>query len=732
MATENKLVKIDSLKDQSIKTKLMKNKKLSHLFLRYESLRNKTKVKQIEPLIPPGEFVPTINKHKALFYPTKCEKIEDGFYIQKTFELFLQVFNITAPITDVAVVTPISDISPVEVTAVRIGNNVTVQFPGISFQIPDSPDSKFIFSVNKPIPKVFRPTSAKPVATNVSSHLTDNPPFEDFPATGDYELQIYNNGEVEFSLPGGYPIPAGQFITEAATISYVVSPIPCPLDNFIIATWGPSNSLLTQNVPANAFLEYNGLDLQHGKLFTVWADNNNTQSGTIIKPLNLAFAEFKFRKNKLEQIAGPQYVSPSPDISVGEYSLAISPYNPNLIAFIGGFNIRPLPPITNFGDLYGISTDGGKTFQIRDLFLEGTITPSAFGADTVIGWDRFDNLWAAYLSADPINFFPFTIGIAGSPKGDPNKFRVVQVLTGSSIFGLDYPWLATGPSNNETGALDGGRPESVWVTCQQVNDDDVIFGLPSIVNGFQVNGPLPDDPNAPLTGIVVFNTQYLLESGKVGTNQSVAVGPNGDVLVTNQTTGNALFAADLGFPANDVLFVSYNPAGLNGQFSTRRDITMTIMGDFESVGPQPIRGTAPFPRPAADRSNSPFKGRFYVVYVDTKVHHSGNGIDIPADGQYVQLTWTDNGGVSWADPIQVNNDPLNPNSHFEPTIALDQSTGNLAIGWYDARLDKGNGKCDDQDNVRNTDVRWSGAIITVDYLKTVEKQRKCPVEFKLK
>ena len=711
---QRKLDRVDDI------LKLIKEKKLPPA-----PISNKT-------LVPVKQNLNKIGQ-KPVFFPAQPEKVPDAFYFQETFTIFLQVFDIDQ---FTGVTSAVSDIFPIKVTGVRIGNQVTLQFPGISFEIPDTGApglAEFVFSINKPIPKVFRPTSAKPIAFTVSAHLTDDPPFEDFPAVSDYELDLYNTGLIQFSLPGGYPISPGQFITEAIGVTYIVSPLPCPLDNFIIATWGPSNATIEQggNSQFNQFLEYNGLDFQHGRFMTVWADNAKTASGTIIHPTNVAFARFDFKKNKLTQKIGPEYVGPDSNAWFAEYSLSISQTDPNLVAFIGLERPTPRPPTINLGDFYGLSTDGGNTFTTQIIFPEGGNVPPVFGADTILGWDRFNNLFAAYLSADPVNRFPFTAAIVGSPRGDPNKFRLIQLLTITipSTFGLDYPWLATGPSNNEVGSIDGGRPEAVWTVVDQVGDVPP-FLQPNLVYGFQVNGPLPDDPNAPLDGIITNRRQYEVEIGVVGGLCSIAVGPKGDVMISSISNGS-LFSGLLGL-YYQTLFASYNPLGLNGDFSPRRDIAIASLGILASVGPQPIRDTAPFPRLVADRSKSPFNGRFYCVYVDTKVKHSGNGFDIPADGQIIMLTWSDNGGVSWADPIQVNNDPKNPNSHFEASIALDQSTGNVAVAWYDARLDPGNGKCDDQDNVRNTDVRWTGSIITVEYIKELEKQRKCPKELKLK
>src|SRR5262249_29323034 len=47
---------------------------------------------------------------------------------------------------------------------------------------------------------------------------------------------------------------------------------------------------------------------------------------------------------------------------------------------------------------------------------------------------------------------------------------------------------------------------------------------------------------------------------------------------------------------------------------------------------------------------------------------------------------SDDNGVTWSLPVQVN-DNINNHTTFFPKMAVDQTTGNLAIAWYDSRND---------------------------------------------
>ena len=50
---------------------------------------------------------------------------------------------------------------------------------------------------------------------------------------------------------------------------------------------------------------------------------------------------------------------------------------------------------------------------------------------------------------------------------------------------------------------------------------------------------------------------------------------------------------------------------------------------------------------------------------------------------------SDDNGKTWSGPVGVSDDK-GANSEFLPSIAVDQSDGNVGIGWYDARNDSSN------------------------------------------
>lgn len=68
--------------------------------------------------------------------------------------------------------------------------------------------------------------------------------------------------------------------------------------------------------------------------------------------------------------------------------------------------------------------------------------------------------------------------------------------------------------------------------------------------------------------------------------------------------------------------------------------------------------------------------------------------DAPSVGSpdtQVKLIESSNFGQTWSKPVLVNPD-AGSSSEFFPSIAVDQSSGNLAVSWYDTRNDPNNVK----------------------------------------
>ena len=105
--------------------------------------------------------------------------------------------------------------------------------------------------------------------------------------------------------------------------------------------------------------------------------------------------------------------------------------------------------------------------------------------------------------------------------------------------------------------------------------------------------------------------------------------------------------------------------------------------------------------------NSPFEGRIYAAFVGyyDVVEPGVAGAGNPIDNTDIFEVFSDDGGLTWSTPVQVNddsslqdgysesNDNPSPDNEvtgrvqFQPAIAVDQATGTVVVSWRDGRDD---------------------------------------------
>jgi subtilisin-like proprotein convertase family protein len=108
---------------------------------------------------------------------------------------------------------------------------------------------------------------------------------------------------------------------------------------------------------------------------------------------------------------------------------------------------------------------------------------------------------------------------------------------------------------------------------------------------------------------------------------------------------------------------------------------------------------------------SPYQGRLYAIFVgypedSILVTGNANPPNNPPDHTDIFLVHSDDDGLTWSNPVQVNDDraatdgfseegdpnglfanDLTGRAHFEPSVAVDQTTGTVVASWYDGRFD---------------------------------------------
>jgi hypothetical protein len=325
-------------------------------------------------------------------------------------------------------------------------------------------------------------------------------------------------------------------------------------------------------------------------------------------------------------------------------------------------NVNP----TNTDNLVATSNDPGTNSIFRaystdsgTTWTRGTIATGVACCDGQAAWDTFGNLFLVYInnSVDQINVIVSTDG--GATFSAP-----LTVGTGS----VDQPSIAVGSG-------------SVWVDWNS-SGSMVARGAP--VTGLGTFGP--------------FNAQQAIPSA-TGSFGGIAVGPGpngGKVIVTYQSPTGGQGPA--------TIFANVDSDGLGpGGFGPRITVSSTNVGGFDFIPAQSERSIDAEAGAVWDATGGPFNNRIYLVYTDETVNEN-NDTDI------MMRTSTDD-GATWSAPVRVNDDAT-INSQFLPYVALDPTTGIVAVGFHDCRNDNGIPGPGGTNMIPNDDAEYYGTFTT--------------------
>ena len=316
-----------------------------------------------------------------------------------------------------------------------------------------------------------------------------------------------------------------------------------------------------------------------------------------------------------------------------EPSIAIDPNNLNRLFAVSNEE--------GTGLFAAVSSDGGVTWSARTMADGSDGLPVAF-CDPKAAFDQFGNLFLTYL--DPTGT---TVIVALSTDGG-------QSFTSLDTFydptGVDQPTVATGPGV-------GGKGSAVWETFLE--------GTQIVATGASVTG---------LGLIGSFSLEQVATGPADGTTRNfgdVVVGPSGQVLIDYQTPSLGL--------GPSTVYVNLDVNGPSpGGFGAPVLVTSTQVGGFDPIPPEQVRTIGAEANLAWDRSSSPHNGRVYLAYTDASA--PGN------QDTKIFLRYSDDNGMTWSAPVAVSDDKTN-SSEFLPSIAVDQSDGDVVVAWYDARND---------------------------------------------
>ena len=284
------------------------------------------------------------------------------------------------------------------------------------------------------------------------------------------------------------------------------------------------------------------------------------------------------------------------------------------------------------------SKDGGLTWSNSNVSELGLSQ-----GDVSAAFDDYGNLFLSRFSSEAT--LQVVVGL--STNGGARFSFLFETESQDN----DQPTITTGPDSDGHG--------SVWITYTDVSGNLLAQG--ASVTGLGSVGSFSATQAAP---------------GPGGGFGDVAVGTNGEMLVAYQDPGSGL--------GPDSIRVNLDPDGLGASpFNTDIVATGTDVGGFSPIPAQPIRTIDAEAGLAWDRSPGPFRGRLYLMYTDRA---STNTADTD-----IFIRFSNDSGSTWSSPVRVNDDTLgNGKSQFLPRIALDQTTGFIAVSWYDCRNSPGN------------------------------------------
>src|SRR5205823_4387899 len=331
-----------------------------------------------------------------------------------------------------------------------------------------------------------------------------------------------------------------------------------------------------------------------------------------------------------------------------EDAIAVNPTNPSNVVTMSTLADVVAGLSTN------VSFNSGRTWSRRVIGSTAADPLGEICCDEQLAWDRFGNLWMTYLVNTSGNIL-----VAISTDGGRSFSKVGDIAASG-----DQPSIGAGPN-------------SVWVSFTDFPGTVVkAFGAP--VTGLGQFGSFTAPESVPSPG-----------NGDYG---DTAVGPNGQVMVTYQDR--------TGGQAESHIYTAVDPDGLGSAgFGSPRLLAHSHVGGFDYIPAQPNRSIDAEANLAWDRSGGSHNGRVYVIWTE-EIRNESNNTDI-------MLQHSDDNGATWSPAVKLNDDHT-ANSQYNPAIALDQASGDVAVSWYGTRNDLGTGGSGDTDGVPNDDFQiWA-------------------------
>ena len=328
-----------------------------------------------------------------------------------------------------------------------------------------------------------------------------------------------------------------------------------------------------------------------------------------------------------------------------ETSIAINPRNPSQI--VGGSNEIICLPMRAYS-----STQGGKSgsWVASDLPLPPALSTNGqdFASDPGVAWDTLGNVYYSYIvvffnrsfhaivgtemavarSSDQGHHWTATFFNQTSGTGEFNDKPMITVDTNPSSSHFNTIYVAWDNASNRSG---------------KSSNNDVILVSNSTDHGVTFSAPTPASPSQGGP------------AGVIGADPFVA--PDGSLFVAWTDTVN---------PA-----IRVSESGDGGQTFGPAHLIANTLATLQTTPPaQALRGALIYPSCAADSG-----GRLYCSWTDATA--SG------ATGMFVSHS---DDGATWSAATRIDDSTVF-NDQFNQWLAVDPTTQNVVLSWYDTRND---------------------------------------------
>jgi subtilisin-like proprotein convertase family protein len=405
-----------------------------------------------------------------------------------------------------------------------------------------------------------------------------------------------------------------------------------------------------------------------------WNPNTNTSQILSFDPAAGTFIGV-FTSNSISPLFNPQKMF----VDVGHACLYVTTANNLVLRYsLSGRYLETLVPLAGIsGNNGGLSGPAGVAYNV-----DGSLLVVSSGTNTVMRY-----------TAPPAVDNP-TVGNGGAYFTNPGGGGTAIVLMANRINN-------DGTSN---GMFVGQSGQNLGVSNAMGNGTAVgtVFDdkAARAINDQGAKAPFanhfrPEDPNG-FTSLIGLPASALDGTWTLEVTDERAGNTTNPQFIQNWSV---TFTSGMS-PSNDIAVAGPGslpkPAPLPGRpdsaGSTVASVNFTTVGPFPNAANTPAspdRGIGPTPTIVSDNTlggYSPFQGRLYIAYVAQGPNGAGN--------TDVYLTVSDDGGISWSKvPIRVNDDSLTDGfsqgnrPQFQPSLAVDQTSGTLVVSFYDARND---------------------------------------------